>query len=238
MPTAAAVRFAAGSPWPWVIGLLGYDFIYYWWHRLSHEINVLWAAHIVHHQSEEYNLAVALRQAWFTPLTGVPFYSVLAFLGVPPTVFFVSAAVSLLGQFWIHTELIPKLGPLEWFLNTPSHHRVHHATNPEYLDRNYGAILIVWDRLFGTFVSEQEPCVYGITKPFGSFNAIWANFHYFDEIAKLARSCTSWRDRSLAFFRRPGWIRRPDGFISRRTFRASRSGSSSHPRRSHPSFVV
>src|ERR1700722_8367252 len=147
---------------PWVIALVGVDFLYYWWHRLSHEVNVLWVAHVVHHQSEDYNLAVALRQAILTSFTAVPFYLPLAFLGVPPLVFASANAISTLYQFWIHTELVGKLGWFEGWLNTPSHHRVHHAVTPQYLDRNYGAILIVWDRLFGTFIREEEAPVYGI----------------------------------------------------------------------------
>jgi hypothetical protein len=128
----------------------------------------------VHHQSEDYNLAVALRQAVLTPFTSLPFSLPLAMLGVPPLVYVVAESVSTLYQFWIHTELVGRLGPLEAVLNTPSHHRVHHARNPEYIDRNYGAILIIWDRLFGTFARESAPPVYGITKPFRSFNSIRA----------------------------------------------------------------
>jgi alkylglycerol monooxygenase len=201
----ALVRFSPGSPWPWLIGMLGFDFLYYWWHRASHEVNLLWAAHIVHHQSEDYNLAVALRQAWFTNLTAVPFYLPLALVGVDPVTFFVSGAVSLLYQFWIHTELIRRVDPFEWWLNTPAHHRVHHATNPEYLDKNYGAILIVWDRLFGTFEPERAPCIYGLTKPFSSFNPVWANLHYFSEIGHLVRQSRGLADKLMAPFRSPGW---------------------------------
>jgi sterol desaturase/sphingolipid hydroxylase (fatty acid hydroxylase superfamily) len=160
---------------PWVIAFVGVDFFYYWWHRLSHEINVLWAAHVVHHQSEDYNLAVALRQAVLTSWTSVPFYVWLAFLGVSPLVFASMNAISTLYQFWIHTELAGKLGPFEEIFNTPSHHRVHHAINPRYLDKNYGAILIVWDRLFGTFIREDEACVYGIVKPLSSYNPLTAS---------------------------------------------------------------
>jgi sterol desaturase/sphingolipid hydroxylase (fatty acid hydroxylase superfamily) len=158
----------------WIVALVGVDFIYYWWHRTSHRVNLLWAAHAVHHQSEDYNLAVALRQAVLTPFTSLPFSLPLALIGIPPLVFVVADSVSTLYQFWIHTELVGRLGPLEAVLNTPSHHRVHHARNPEYIDRNYGAILIIWDRLFGTFAPESTKPVYGITKPFRSFNSIRA----------------------------------------------------------------
>jgi len=158
----------------WVVALFGVDFIYYWWHRTSHRVNLLWAAHAVHHQSEDYNLAVALRQAVLTPFTSLPFSLPLALIGIPPLMFVVADSVSTLYQFWIHTELVGRLGPLEAVLNTPSHHRVHHARNPEYIDRNYGAILIIWDRLFGTFAPEHAPPVFGITRPFRSFNSIRA----------------------------------------------------------------
>ena len=172
----------------WLVAMVGVDFIYYWWHRASHRVNVLWAAHIVHHQSEDYNLAVALRQGVLTPVTALPFSLPLALLGVPPLVYVIADAINTLYQFWIHTESVRSLGPLEAVLNTPSHHRVHHGRNPQYLDKNYGAILIVWDRLFGTFAPEREPVVYGITKPLRSFNPLWAQVHHFVELAAEARA--------------------------------------------------
>lgn len=203
---AALVRFAEGSPWPWVIAFVGVDFLYYWWHRFSHEVNFLWAAHVVHHQSEDYNLAVALRQAYFTSITIQPFYLVLAIAGVPPLAYAISAAFSLLYQFWIHTEVIDRLPrSFEWLFNTPSHHRVHHAINRQYLDRNYGATLIVWDRLFGTFEPEREPCVYGITKPLRSFNPVWANFAYWGELFRVARAAPNLPRALRVFVARPGW---------------------------------
>jgi sterol desaturase/sphingolipid hydroxylase (fatty acid hydroxylase superfamily) len=169
----------------WVVAFFGVDFFYYWWHRLSHEKNVLWAAHVVHHQSEDYNLAVALRQSITTSWTALPFYLPLAFLGVPTEVFAIVHAFSTLYQFWIHTELVPRIGgPLDLVLNLPHHHRVHHAINPQYLDKNYGATLVVWDRLFGTFAMEEEPCVYGITKPLASYNPLWAQVHYWVWLVK------------------------------------------------------
>jgi sterol desaturase/sphingolipid hydroxylase (fatty acid hydroxylase superfamily) len=187
----------------WVVAFLGVDLIYYLWHRASHRVNFLWAAHIVHHQSEDYNLAVALRQAVLTPLTHMPFSLVLAVLGVPPVVAAGSTAFNTLYQFWIHTETVGRLGPLEAVLNTPSHHRVHHGRNPAYLDHNYAGVLIVWDRLFGTFVAETERPRYGITTPLRSFNPIWAQVHYLVELAQLARRQPRWRDRLAVWLEPP-----------------------------------
>lgn len=184
--------FDAKSVLPWVIAFLGVDFAYHWWHRLSHEINFLWAAHIVHHQSEDYNFAVALRQGINTRLTGFVFYLPLAVIGIPPLVYATMQSFSVLYQFWIHTQLIGKLGFLEFFLNTPSHHRVHHAINPQYLDKNYGATLIIWDRLFGTFEEEKEAPVYGLVKPLNSYNSLWAQFHYIIDLAK-----DSWKAKGI-----------------------------------------
>ena len=186
-----------------VVALLGADLAYYWWHRLSHRVNFLWAAHVVHHQSEDYNLAVALRQSVFTPLTAMPFALPFALLGVPPLAYGLAGAVSTLYQFWIHTELVGKLGPLEAVFNTPSHHRVHHARNSAYLDRNYGAIFIFWDRLFGTFAREEEKPRYGITKPLRSFNAIWAQVQPLADLAADARAAPSWRERLTVWLAPP-----------------------------------
>jgi alkylglycerol monooxygenase len=190
----------------WLIAFLGVDFFYYWWHRLSHEVNLLWAAHVVHHQSEDYNLAVALRQSITTGWSAVPFYLPLAVLGVPPLVFAITHSFSTLYQFWIHTQLVGKFrGPVDWILNLPSHHRVHHAVNPQYLDKNYGATLIVWDRLFGTYIEEVEPCVYGITKPLASFNPLWAETHYFVELARRAMRLRG-IDRLRVWLASPAWV--------------------------------
>jgi len=200
---ARLVSFAPGSGWPWLIAFIEVDLAYYLWHRLSHEVNLFWAAHAVHHQSEDYNLAVALRQSILTSFTSMPFYLPLAFVGVPTVVYATTVALSTLYQFWIHTELIPKLGPLELVLNTPSHHRVHHAVNPQYLDKNYGAVLIVWDRLFGTFREEREPAVYGTTKPLASFDPAWAQVQTWFEIAEKARALPRWRDRARLWLSSP-----------------------------------
>lgn len=189
----------------WLIGMLGVDFFYYWWHRASHEVNFLWASHIVHHHSEDYNLAVALRQALLTNLSMAPFLLPLALLGVPPLVYAACKGLNSLYQFWLHTELIGKLGRFERVFNAPSLHRVHHATNPQYLDKNYGGILILWDRLFGSHAPEHERPIYGTTKPIRSLNPLWANLHYFGDIAGLAAGASRWRDRLHALVAHPGW---------------------------------
>ncbi len=195
-----------GSGWvPWVVAFVGVDLLYYWWHRASHEVNFLWAAHIVHHQSEDYNLAVALRQSVLTSWTALPFYLPLALLGVPPLVFATTHAFSTLYQFWIHTKLVGKArGPVDWILNLPSHHRVHHAINPEYLDKNYGATLIVWDRIFGTYAEEIGTPVYGITKPLASFNPLWAQVHYWPELLGMARRAQG-IDKLRVWIASPAW---------------------------------
>jgi hypothetical protein len=201
----ALVEYAPGSITPWIVAFLGVDFFYYWWHRLSHRVNFMWSIHVVHHQSEDYNLAVALRQAWFSSVTLWFFYLPMAFLGIPPLVFLAMSSFSTLYQFWIHTRTVGKLGPLEWLLNTPSLHRVHHGRNPKYLDKNYGATLITWDRLFGTCQEEEEEPLYGTVKPYASWNSIWANFYYWVEMAKEAWHAPHWIDKIKVWFMYPGW---------------------------------
>lgn len=197
----------ADSPWVWGFAFLFYDFCYYWNHRLGHERNVLWAAHSVHHQSEEYNLSTALRQTSTGFLFGWIFYLPMALAGVPPLVFFTVAAFNLLYQFWVHTRHVPKLGWLEWLFITPSNHRVHHARNPLYLDRNYGGVFILWDRLFGTFQEElaEEPPVYGVTTPLRSWNPLWANLQFYALLWQDARRAGSWWDRLRIWFMPTGW---------------------------------
>ncbi len=193
------------APWVWLAAFVGVDFCYYWFHRLSHEVNFLWAAHIVHHQSEEYNLSVALRQSAVQQFFSAPFYWPLALLGIPPTVFLLVEAFDTLYQFWIHTRTIGRLGPLEAVLNTPSHHRVHHGSDEKYIDRNHGGTLIVWDRLFGTFQREEEEPAYGVTRPLASWNPLWANAQYYGELFGVARRARRWRDKIAIFFKPPGW---------------------------------
>lgn len=202
------------TPLYWFLLFLGVDFAYYWFHRLSHEINAIWATHIVHHQSEEYNLSVALRQSWFQTLFSWWFYLPLAFLGFSPLMIVTVGAVNTLYQFWIHTKAIKKLpAPIEFIFNTPSHHRVHHGTNPQYIDKNHAGSLIIWDRMFGTFEKEDEEVVYGITTPLNSFNPFRANFHYWKELAYNASQTDDWKEKIAVFLKPPGWFpKRMGGF--------------------------
>jgi len=196
-------------PNTWYYGVLlfvGVDFCYYWFHRLSHEVNAIWATHVVHHQSEEYNLSVALRQSWFQTLFSSSFYIPLPFLGFHPAMIATIIAFNTLYQFWIHTRTIKKMPwIIELIFNTPSHHRVHHGTNPIYIDRNHAGSLIIWDRIFGTFQKEEEEVVYGITSPLRSWSPIWANAHYWKEIGKLSLSTKKFSHMVLAFIMPPGW---------------------------------
>ena len=190
----------------WLLLFMGVDFFYYWFHRMSHEVNALWAAHIVHHQSEEYNLTVALRQSWFQGGFSWVFYIPLAFAGFEPIMFLTISSFNTLYQFWIHTRAINKMGLLELFLNTPSHHRVHHGSNPKYIDKNHAGTLIIWDRMFGTFQKEEDEVVYGITKPLASWNPVWANFHYWDELLETAKKSRGLGDKINVFIKSPGWF--------------------------------
>ena len=173
---------------------IGQEFCYYWFHRCSHRIRFLWASHAVHHSTNRFNLSAAYRFGWVGRLIGTnAFFVPLIWLGFPPRAVFVTLNLALLYQFWIHTDWVPKLGPLEWVLNTASHHRVHHAANPEYLDKNYGGALIIFDRLFGTFAAERDgiPCRYGLVTPLLSNNPLWIAAH---EWFALGRDL--WRGRS------------------------------------------
>jgi sterol desaturase/sphingolipid hydroxylase (fatty acid hydroxylase superfamily) len=193
----------------WVLLFFAEDFCYYWFHRLHHEVRFLWAAHVNHHSSRRFNLSTALRQSWTTPITGPLFWAPLALLGFHPLMILTQQAVSLIYQFWIHTELIGRLGPLELVLNTPSHHRVHHGSNVEYLDRNYGGILIVWDRLFGSFEPERAPVDYGLTKNIQTFDPFQIAFHEWQAMLRDAAGARSWRTRLRHLLEPPGWS--PDG---------------------------
>ena len=199
------VEFPASSPWPWVVAFFGIDFAFYWWHRLSHVVNFMWAVHVVHHHSEDFNLSVALRQPAFELTTAFFFYVPLALLGVPVDVWVTMYALNLFYQFWTHTELVRSIGPLEAVFNTPSHHRVHHGVNPEYLDRNYGGVFILWDKLFGTYQAERAPVVFGVTKPLRNFNPLWANLEYYAQLLQTAAGFPRWADRLKLWWAHPGW---------------------------------
>ncbi len=185
--------------------VLGWDFIYYWNHRFMHESRFLWAIHVVHHSSERYNLSTALRQPVADAFGVFVPYGLLALLGVRPSVIMQARGLNLIYQYWIHTDVIRSIGPLEHVLNTPSHHRVHHGSNPQYLDRNHGSILIVWDRLFGTFEREDEPVVYGLTKNINTFNPARVMSHEHRDMLEDVAGSTTWRERLSYVVRGPGW---------------------------------
>jgi sterol desaturase/sphingolipid hydroxylase (fatty acid hydroxylase superfamily) len=191
----------------WVVAALAWDFCYYWFHRFSHEISVLWAAHAVHHQSEDYNLSTALRQTSTGFLFGWIFYLPLFLIGFPLEVLITVSAINLIYQFWVHTQLVHRLGALDRILVTPSNHRVHHAQNERYIDKNYGGMLILWDRFFGTFEdeSEDEPVVFGVRKALANLNPFWANLQVYDYLLFDARRTARWRDKVGIWFRRTGW---------------------------------
>jgi sterol desaturase/sphingolipid hydroxylase (fatty acid hydroxylase superfamily) len=180
--SVSPLRFPADAWWSWVILFFIDDFAYYWFHRISHESRFLWNFHVVHHSSKHYNLSVAVRQSWFSGLTHWIFYIPIMFLGFAPWMFLTMHGLNLIYQFWIHTRLIGKLGIFEKFLNTPSHHRVHHGINEEYLDKNYAGVLIIWDRMFGTYAEEKAEPRYGILKQLDSHNPLWANLHGWVEL--------------------------------------------------------
>jgi sterol desaturase/sphingolipid hydroxylase (fatty acid hydroxylase superfamily) len=196
-----------------VAGLfLGQEFCYYWFHRASHRIRWFWATHAIHHSSNELNLSAAFRFGWFDRISGSGiFYAPLVWLGFPPVAVFAMLTLNLLYQFMLHATWIPKLGWLEYVLNTPSHHRVHHAANLAYLDANYGGVLIIFDRLFGTFTAERAdlPCRYGLVKSLRTSNPVQFNFFEWRALLRDLRQARSWRERALYLFGPPGW--RPDG---------------------------
>jgi sterol desaturase/sphingolipid hydroxylase (fatty acid hydroxylase superfamily) len=199
----------------WACGaaILGWDFIYYWNHRASHESRWLWAVHVVHHSSERYNLSTALRQPVAEGITLSLPYGLLALAGVRPGLIEQARGINLIYQFWIHTEAIKRLSWVEKVFNTPSHHRVHHGSNRQYLDRNHGSILILWDKLFGTFEEEDEPVVYGLTRNIDTYNPVTIASHEWLDLAEDVASARTWQDRWSFLLRRPGWAyaRRPAG---------------------------
>ena len=187
------------------------DFCQYWLHRFSHEVNIMWAGHITHHSNTEYNFGVALRQNALENIYTWVFFMPLAFFGIPWQMFIAAYAVSLIWQFLVHTRLVNKLGVLEYFMSTPSHHRVHHGKNPQYIDKNYGAFFIVWDKLFGTFEPEVDEVDYGILKPLQNQNPVWSNVHHHIHIVKTAASAGKWSDKLKVVFGRPAFV--PEGIM-------------------------
>lgn len=197
--------------WVWVLLFFADDFSFYWHHRLSHEIRILWAAHENHHSSMHYNLATALRQSWTELFYKYAFWLWLPLMGFPPWMIVVQMSFSLIYQYWVHTEGIRRLGFLEWIFSTPSAHRVHHASNVIYLDRNHGGILIIWDRLFGTYQKEldEEPVKYGLTKNVESYNPLVIATHEYVNIAHDVKNTKGFWNKVKRFFMPPGWS--PDG---------------------------
>ncbi|MFL5344712.1 MAG: sterol desaturase family protein [Hyalangium sp.] len=201
----SVVHWGEGSPVPWVLAFVGVDFCYYWFHRGSHAVGVLWAIHVVHHQSEEMNISVALRQPWISDISGLLFFWPLPLLGVPRDAFFLAVGCLSLYEAMMHTRLIRRTGVWGWVFNTPSYHRLHHGKDTEYLDRNFGSTLIVWDRLFGTFTRETHEPAYGTTRALASWNPLWAQFQPFIELVQRTRRARTWRDALKMWLLSPGW---------------------------------
>ena len=199
----APYKMPMNAWWTWTLLLFIDDFVYYWFHRFSHEMRFFWNFHVVHHSSNKYNLSVAVRQSWFSGIAHWIFYIPVALLGFPFWAFVTMHGLNLLYQFWIHTERISTLGFLEYFLNTPSHHRVHHGVNNPYLDKNYAGIFIIWDKMFGTFVDEKEEVKYGIIKPLTTYNLLWINLHGWVETFEAMRGRRTLRGKLRCLFGAP-----------------------------------
>lgn len=193
--------------WTWLILLFADDFVFYWHHRLSHQVRVLWAAHVNHHSSQNYNLAVALRQSWGEVLYKYTFWMVLPLIGFHPLAVMTMIGINLIYQFFPHTQLVGSLGWFGVIFNTPSHHRVHHASNVRYLDKNHGGIFIIWDKLFGTFQPEikEEPVVYGITNNINSNNVFYIATHEYISLWHDVKKAPSFKDKLKYLFYPPGW---------------------------------
>ena len=192
--------------WAWGLMIFADDLVYYCFHRFSHRVRLGWAAHVNHHSSGYYNLSTALRQSWTGPLLKIWFYLPLAWLGFHPLMIVTAQAISLIYQFWIHTEVIERLPrPIEWLMNTPSHHRVHHGRNAMYLDKNYAGIFIIWDRMFGTFVPETQPVEYGLTTPLQSRNPVWIAFHEWIAMLRCAWRAKRWKNKVRYVLMPPDW---------------------------------
>jgi sterol desaturase/sphingolipid hydroxylase (fatty acid hydroxylase superfamily) len=205
---AASFEWDPRHPAVWIVAFFLYDFFYYWAHRCGHEINLLWASHVVHHSSEDFNLSTAMRQSWTNQVFYWIFYLPMAIVGIPVEVFVVTALASAVYQFWVHTRLIRRMGWMDRVFVTPSNHRVHHGRNAYCIDRNYGGTLILWDRLFGTYAAErdQEPVVFGTLTPLRSWSPVWANFKNYLVIASEAAALKGWRARLHLVFAPPGAV--------------------------------
>jgi alkylglycerol monooxygenase len=199
----APFKFPADAWWTWVALFFVDDFVYYWFHRISHESRFFWNFHVVHHSSEHFNLSVAGRQSWFSGIAHWMFYAPIMLLGFAPWMFALMHGFNLIYQFWIHTKFIDRLGWIEYVFNTPSHHRVHHGVNEQYLDKNYAGALIIWDRMFGSFVVETEEPRYGIIKPIKSHNPLWINTHAWVEMFTAFREGSTIRDKARVVFASP-----------------------------------
>src|SRR3974390_2358457 len=193
--------------WAWVLLFFGDEFSYYWFHRASHECRLFWASHVVHHSSQTYTLSTALRQTWTGSFLSFIFWLWLPIVGFPAVMIMTMKALILLYQFWIHTELVSSMGPLEAVLNTPSHHRVHHGSNPRYIDRNHGGTLIIWDNLFGTFEPENpaDPVRFGLTKNISTYNPFRIAFHEWIAMFHDAWTAPGWRNKLKYIFGNPAW---------------------------------
>jgi sterol desaturase/sphingolipid hydroxylase (fatty acid hydroxylase superfamily) len=187
----------------WILTFILIDFIFYIYHRMSHRVRFLWAIHMSHHSSEEMNFAVSFRQAWFGPVSKIPFFIILPFIGLDPTIIAVAGVISTLWGIIGHTQIINKLGPLEWIFNTPSHHRVHHGANEQYIDKNYGNLLIIWDRIFGTFEPEKESVKYGLVKNVNTYNPVKITFMGWKEILDDIKQSKSLSHSLYLFFGPP-----------------------------------
>jgi alkylglycerol monooxygenase len=203
----APVKPPAGHWLTWIFAFVLYDFCYYWNHRAGHRVGLFWASHVVHHQSEEFNLTTALRQTGTGSFTGWIFYVPMALCGIPLSLFLLVGVVQLFYQFWPHTRVIGRMGFLDRWVQTPSNHRVHHAQNDIYLDKNYVGVFLIWDHMFGSFQEEvdEEPCIFGIRGQLKSWNPVWANLHYYWAMAKDAWRARRWRDKLWIWFAPPGW---------------------------------
>jgi len=187
----------------WALSFILIDLVFYFYHRMSHRISFLWAIHMSHHSSQEMNFAVSFRQAWFGPVSKIPFFMVLPLIGLDPTIIAVAGALSTLWGIVGHTQMINKLGPLELILNTPSHHRVHHGANSQYIDKNYGNLLIIWDKMFGTFEPEIEKVKYGLVKNVNTFNPVKITFMAWQDIIKDMRNSENFGEALKYFFGPP-----------------------------------